>query len=104
KMIKSIEQELKAHVIQIIEDQQLQSTDDLHFHAFNKNYYVALHDQAEQWLKKHDLTAWQAINTVQKFNGYIKGNIQDLTINPRSIVNLYIYIKGIQIIHKYDFF
>lgn len=79
-----LEIELKQHIIDIIDLLNDDTNDDetdfseLHQHAFNDGYYIIGYYQAEQWLKRHDISAFEAI------------------------VNMYVYIKGEEIINSLD--
>lgn len=59
-MNNSIRTELINHVITTIEEQELTSFDDLHFHAFNEDYYIIGYYQADQWLQQHEVSPWDA--------------------------------------------
>ncbi len=102
-MIKSIEQELLAHVIDTIEE-RLESTEDLHFYAFNEDHYIIGYYQAEQWLEKHGVTAFEAIADVVEWqqNNYGEIHLKADDINAEAIVNLYVYVKGEELLSEFD--
>ena len=62
-MENTIRKELISHVIGRINDLDLQDFDELHFHAFNEDYYIIGYYNAEQWLKEHDVSEFEAIVT-----------------------------------------
>ena len=64
-MKNSIRLELTEHLNDTIE--YLDSTDEIHFHAFNEDYYIIGYYQAKEWLKEHDLDTFEAIGICQKF-------------------------------------
>ena len=103
-MRNSIYQELLKHVINTIKDQELNDFEELHYYAFNEDYYIIGHYQAEQWLKKHDVSAWEAINAVIKWEqdglGEVCLKLED--INAEKIVNLYVYILGLELLSDFD--
>ena len=103
-MKTTIKIELLSHVIETIQDQYLTDFDDLHFHAFNEDYYIIGYYNAEQWLKKHDISAWEAIETVLQWELDILGEVQTKpdTINPESIANMYIYVLGEELLSDFD--
>ncbi len=105
-MIKSIEQELLAHAIETIENLQIERTEDLHFYAFNEDYYIIGYYQAEQWLEKHGLTAFEAIADVVEWqqNNYGETHLKADDINAEAIVNLYVYVKGEELLSEFDFY
>ncbi len=103
-MIKSIEQELLAHAIETIKNLQIERTEDLHFYAFNEDYYIIGYYQAEQWLEKHGVTAFEAIADVIEWEQVSFGEVQlnSEDINAEKIVNLYVYIKGEELLNEFD--
>jgi len=100
-MKTSIKNELKTHIIETINDQQLDNFDELHYHAFNEDYYIIGYYQADQWLKQHDVSSFDAINTVKE---YEVSNFGEMTtdINSESIVNMYVYILGEELLSEFD--
>ena len=99
-MNNSIKAELKAHLLGMINDEVLtdDNKEDWHFHAFNEDYYIIYHYRAERWLKKHDVSAVEAIGIVL---GYQEENFGEMdTINfwvnptPESVVNMLAYVLG----------
>ena len=102
-MKTSIKQELAQHVIDKINDGILtnDNKDDWHFYAFNEDYYIVYHAMAIEWLKKHDLDTFDAIETVRE---YETGNFGEMTteINPERIVNMLVYIYGEELIYSVD--
>lgn len=96
--------ELIQHVINTIKDQQLEDFEDLHFHAFNEDYYIIGYYQAEQWLVSHDISTFDAIADIMEWEqnnlGEITLNHED--INAEKIVNLYVYMKGEEILQEFD--
>jgi len=100
----SIRQELLTHVIATIEDQQLATLEDLHFHAFNEDYYIIGYHQATEWLKKHHVSAWDAIESVLDWEIEELGEVslKPADMNSERIVNLYIYVLGEELLSEFD--
>ena len=100
----TVNQELLSHIIDTIEDQDLTDFDDLHFHAFNEDYYIIGYYQADQWLKKHNISAWEAISDVVEWenNSFGEVNLKPEDINSEKIVNLYVYVLGEDLLNNYD--
>jgi len=109
-MNKSIYNELLEHVIETIEDQDLTAFDDLHFHAFNEDYYIIGYQNAKvisgayaksDWLKCHDVSPWEAIETVRD---YEQGNFGEFNseVNSESITNMLAYIYGEEVLSDFD--
>ena len=96
--------ELISHLITTINDQsnEDQSTfNELHHHAFNEDYYIIGYYNAEQWLKKHDVSAFEVIEKVIEWENDVLGEctLKSEDINSEKIVNLYVYIKGEELIN-----
>lgn len=106
-MNKSIREELTAHVRTLIQDGVIteDNLDDAHFHAFNEDYYIIGHYNAEQWLKKHDISPFEAIRFVidQEILMFGESQLKPEDINSERIVNLYIYFAG-ELIDIYSLF
>jgi len=103
-MRTSIRQELIQHVIDTIEDQQLESFDELHFNAFNEDYYIVYHSRAIEWLRKHGVDAFEAIGDVIEWEQGTFGEVRVTSdkITPEHIVNMYVYIKGEELLSEFD--
>ena len=100
-MKTSIRTELIQHVIETIHDQDLTDFDELHFHAFNEDYYIVYHSRAEEWLKRHEISAFEAI---EKIRDYEMDNFGEANtkINPESVVNMYVYILGEELLAEFN--
>ena len=103
-MKTSIRKELTERILDyinegIINDDNIEET---HFHCFNEDYYIIYHSKAIEWLKKHNLDAFEAIEIVRD---YETDHLNRLTalIRPESIVNMLAYIYGEEIIYSLNF-
>ena len=103
-MNNTLKNELLSHVIDTIKDQELAEFDELHFHAFNEDHYIIGYYNAEQWLERHGVTAWEAIGAVLDWEAEVFGetHLTSEDINAEKIVNLYVYIKGEELLSEYD--
>ena len=99
-MNNSIEIELKSHVANLIADGVLDAdnVDDWHFHAFNEDYYLIGYYNCEQWLKQHDVSAFEAIDTIVEYEQDNFGEVTTKLDNAESVVNMYVYILGEEIL------
>ena len=55
--MNSVELELVEHIIDTINecfDDCTTDFEDLHFHAFNEDYYIVYYSAAREWIKKGD--------------------------------------------------
>ena len=95
-MNKSIIVELKAHVLSLINDCVLTEENGYawHFHAFNEDHYLIGYYNCEEWLKKHDVSAFDAINEIVEYEQDNFGEVHTKFDNAESVVNMYVYIKG----------
>lgn len=98
--------ELKNELINHIIDHVNECDDDhdfseLHYECFNEDYYIIGYYQASEWLKKHDIDAFDAIDYVIS---YEKSNFGETNtaINSEAIVNMLAYILGEEVISELD--
>ena len=105
-MNNSIKQELLAHLIETVENSDDSNTnfEDLHHEAFNEDYYIIGYYQASQWLKSHDVDAFEAIAYVieQELNYLGESNLSPADINSEKIVNLLVYFAGFDVMPNCD--
>ena len=102
-MNTTIETELKNYILDCINDETLtnENKDEWHFYAFNEDYYITYHSRAIEWLKKHSINTFDAIDIVKQ---YEVENFGEFTtdINPERIVNMLAYIYGEEVLYSYD--
>ena len=99
--------ELLHHLIQTLNDCYQNDDNDfseLHNNAFNTDYYIVGHYNAEQWLQEHGISPFEAIATIMQWQ---EDTFGDVTLNPHEItpekvVNLYVYIKGDDLLSDFD--
>ena len=95
-MNNSIKSELKAHLLSCINDEVLtdDNVEDWHHHAFNADYYYIIGDyNASEWLKEHNVDAFDAVDAVREYEVDNFGEM-NTKVNSESIVNMYVYILG----------
>ena len=99
-MKNSIRVELNQHVKDLINDGVLipENTDDWHFHAFNEDYYLIGYYNCEQWLVKHGVSAFEAIETIRAYEQDNFGEVLTKFDNAESVVNMYVYILGEEVL------
>jgi transcriptional regulator with PAS, ATPase and Fis domain len=102
-MNNSIKAELKAHILNKINDGVLtpDNQDEWHFHAFNEDYYLIGYYNCEQWLEKHDVSAFEAIDEVVTYEKECFGEV-NTKMNSESVVNMYVYIQGEELMSGID--
>ena len=72
--------------------------DDLHHHAFNENYYIIGRYKAKQWLGDQ---AFDIINIIKNYEQDNFGEVNTEFSEPETVVNMYVYIVGEQIVQDY---
>jgi len=105
-MRNSIKEELKIYMEDFIKDLRSDIFDghELHQKAFNEDYYIIGYYQAEQWLKKHDVSVFEAINFVQNYEREMFGADAVRSYdNAESLVNMLVYIVGEEVTMQLDF-
>lgn len=99
-MNKSIITELESHLRTCLDDGilTLENRDDWHFHAFNEDHYIVGYHQGSEWLKKHDLDAFEAIAYMieQEELHFGEVTIDSEDINPETVANLVVYFTGFE--------
>ena len=80
------------------------SKEDLHFRLFNEDYYIIGYYNAEQWLKKHNISVFEGIEFVQDYEKENFGNdsIQAYD-NAEKLVNMIAYIIGEELIYNEEY-
>jgi len=98
-----IKTELAQHLLNLINDGVLtdENRDDWHFHAFNEDYYIIGYYQCNQWLKKHDIDAFEAIEEVINYSQENFGEMST-AINSEAVVNMLAFIYGEELLSEID--
>lgn len=101
-MKQSIKTELLDHIENLISDKvlTLDNVDDWHFHAFNEDYYIIGYYNAEQWLKNHNVSPFEAIENICEYEMDNFGEVSTKLDNAESVVNMYVYILGEECINE----
>ena len=103
-MKQSIINELKSHTIDLIGYDVISANNIEYAHdiAFNQDYYIIGYYQADEWLKKHNVSPWEAIEyvTEQEQAHFGERIMQPDEINSESVVNTLVYFAGLEIDFK----
>lgn len=101
-MNNSIFEELNAHIEDLVNDGvlTLDNVDDWHHLAFNEDYYIIGYYQAEQWLEKHGVSAFEAIETIREYEMFNFGECNTDFSSSEEVVNMYVYIQGEEVLYK----
>lgn len=99
-----LKNELLDHIINTISDQELTDFEELHYHAFNEDYYIIGYYQASEWLKKHDIGEFEAIADIIEWerDNFGEVTLKSEDINSEKIVNMYVYFKGEELLSEFD--
>jgi hypothetical protein len=101
-MKTSIRKEFEQRAIDYVNDGILtiENQDDWHYHLFNEDYYIIGYYNAEQWLKEHNVSTFEAIQVCQQ---YEKDNFGECRVydNAESTVNMYTYVLGEEWMYEY---
>jgi hypothetical protein len=82
-MKASIKNEFEQRAIDYVNDGILtiENQEDWHYYLFNEDYYVIGYYNAQQWLKEHDISAFEAIQVCQQ---YEKDNFGECRIYDKN--------------------
>jgi hypothetical protein len=78
---------------------QLVRDQEIHHVVFNEDYYIVYHSNAIEWMESH---SWECIERVQEYEQMNFGEVTTDLSSPESIVNMYAYIVGEEIIYDLD--
>lgn len=95
-MKQSIKTELKEHI------NNYNKEDRNHFTMFNEDYYLIGYYNCEQWLKKHNLNTFEAINICNDYELDNFGEIQTQFDNAEKLVNHLVYWYGQDICNELE--
>lgn len=105
-MKNSVKQELASHILACIQDGRLtdDNIQDWHYIAFNEDYYIIGYYEAEQWLKMHGISAFDAINECIDYERSNFGEVTGKYDNAaESVVNMLAYIYGEELLNEQNF-
>ena len=103
-MENSVKKELANHILNYINDGVIDDNnrDDWHFHLFNEDYYIIGYYEASQWLKNHDIDAFEAIGICQEWEEDVLGEKQKVYDNAETTVNMLVYVWGEELLNEID--
>lgn len=77
----------------------LENKEDIHYHAFNTDYYIIGRYQAEKWLSDR---VFEVINIIKEYENDNFGEVTTDFSSPEQVVNMYVYILGEIIVSDID--
>ena len=95
-------EEIKEYFDDFINDQDAdwieENKDDIHYHAFNTDYYIIGTYQAKEWLGD---MVFDVINFIKDYEQDNFGEVLTDLSEPEKVVNMYAYIIGEEIVNDY---
>ena len=73
---------------------------DLHHYLFNEDYFIIGIYEAKKWLSENPGT-FEAIEVIKEYEQMNFGEVNTDFSNPESVVNMYAYIVGEEIVQDY---
>ena len=107
-MKQSIKAELKEYILEGIQELKIDNltskpgrldANELHQALFNEDYYIIGYFNAQQWLDKHFIDIFEALEEIKEYETYNFGEAKHYT-NAESMVNMLVYIYGEELIHE----
>ena len=96
---KELEDYYTDFLIENGEEWVRENKEDLHYHAFNTDYYIIGTYQATQWLGDN---VFDCIETIKEYEQDNFGEVSTDFSDPEKIVNMYAYIVGEQVVYDTD--
>ena len=94
--------EIKEYFDDYIKEQENdwidENIDDLHYHAFNTDYYIIGTYQATEWLGNQ---VFKVIDFIKEYEMNNFGEVHTDFSSPESVVNMYVYILGESIVSDF---
>lgn len=94
--------EIKKHFDDFLEDQDKEwieeNIDDIHYHAFNTDYYIIGTYQARQWCGDE---VFNIIETIRDYEDMHFGEVTTDFSDPERVVNMYAYIVGEEVVGEW---
>ena len=109
-MKNTIKVELKEYILEGIKDLNLDNltskpgrldANELHQSLFNEDYYIIGYFNAQQWLDKHFIDTFEALEDIKEYEEFNFGEVLTDLSEPEKIVNMYVYIIGEEIVFDY---
>ena len=98
-------EEIKEHFEDFIKDQDKdwikKNFDDLHLHAFNREYYIIGTHKAKKWLGDE---VFEIINIIKEYENDNFGEINTDFSDAEKVVNMYTYIIGEDVVNHWKTF
>ena len=77
-----------------------QHISDLHHYLLNEDYFIIGSYRAEQWLKKDDISIFEAIETIREYEQSNFGQVTTDLSSSENVANMLAYILGEEILYN----
>lgn len=103
-MKNSVREELANHILDRINDGVItdDNRDDWHFHCFNEDYYLIGYYNCSEWLKTHNIDAFEAVGICQEYEKENFGEVTKTYDNSETVVNMLVYVWGEELLAEID--
>jgi hypothetical protein len=91
---------IKEELIEYINDNKNDYSEELHYHLFNQDYYIIGYYQCEEWLDHHNLSPFEAIGIIKEYELENFGEITTDISSSEKVVNMLVYIYGEELLCK----
>ena len=81
-----------------------QHISDLHHYLLNEDYFIIGSYRAEQWLKKDDISIFEAIETIREYEQSNFGQVTTDLSSSENVANMLAYILGEEILFESDIY
>ena len=95
-MKQSIREELLSH----IEDCKNDFEKVTHFNMFVEDYYLIGYHNCNEWIRKHNIDVFEAINICNDFEIYNYGEVVNNFDNSEKLVNVLVYWCGLELCNE----
>lgn len=92
---------IKEELTEYINENKDGYSEELHYHLFNEDYYIIGYHQAQKWLDEHEISTFEALETIREYEDFHFGKTRSYT-NAEETVNMLVYIYGEELLSELD--
>lgn len=100
----NLPKDARDELIECVKD-ALEYTEDvseLHFHAFNEDYFIIGRYEAEKWLVENAGGVFSAIGAIQEYEDFQFGERYTDCSDVEKVCNMFVYIAGEELINELE--
>ena len=98
-MKNSIKEELTEYINESVNNHSHDA--ELHHNLFNQDYYIIGYFQAQEWLDSHEISVFEALETIREYEDFHFGECKSYT-NAEETVNMLVYIYGEELLSEME--